>query len=67
MPLGELELDEESFADWDEHCHGPMDTKENRMQYPENFVWSCCGEDGGSPGCVHGEHMMAQPLKKRRI
>jgi hypothetical protein len=67
MAVGELELDEESFADWDEDCHGPMDTKENRTQYPENFVWSCCGEDGRSTGCVHGEHTTASARKKRHI
>ncbi|EEB87969.1 hypothetical protein MPER_14459, partial [Moniliophthora perniciosa FA553] len=31
---------------WDEDCHGPMDTEENRKEFPENFKWSCCNEDG---------------------
>ena len=49
---GECECDEEGFVDWDEDCHGPMDTPENRKEYPENFVWTCCGESlGESRGC----------------
>ena len=49
---GECECDEELFVDWDEDCHGPMDTPDNRKDYPENFVWSCCGESlGESDGC----------------
>ena len=50
---GTCECDEDSFVDWDEDCHGLMDTRENRKEYPENFVWTCCGEYlTESEGCV---------------
>ncbi|PPQ63568.1 hypothetical protein CVT24_004865 [Panaeolus cyanescens] len=62
---GDLEVDEDSFADHDEACHGPMDTAQNRRDFPQNFTWSCCGEDGTSSGCVTGSHR-PQVLRKRK-
>ncbi|RDB26004.1 hypothetical protein Hypma_006398 [Hypsizygus marmoreus] len=64
---GELEVDEEGFPDHDEDCHGPMDTPENRRNFPENFTWTCCGWTSSSEGCVHGVHKAAVARKKRRI
>lgn len=66
MMLGDLELHEESFVDWDEDCHGPMDTAQNRADYPQNFLWSCCDGVGDSPGCVTGVHAAGAPSRKRR-
>lgn len=63
---GELEVDEDSFADWDESCHGPMDTRENRNSFPENFIWSCCDEPSFGEGCVNGEHKAAAAARKKR-
>ncbi|KAG2348062.1 hypothetical protein BDR05DRAFT_996358 [Suillus weaverae] len=34
---GDLDADEEYFADHDEDCHGPMDTEENRAQFPRDL------------------------------
>lgn len=48
---GEAECDFDSFEDWDERCHGPMDSKVNRRQFPESFLWSCCGGALNSRGC----------------
>lgn len=62
---GDLSVDYESFVDWDEDCHGPMDTSSNRREYPENFLWSCCDRDGTTPGCVSNEHTVGN--KRRRI
>lgn len=67
MPfLGELEVNYEKFVDWDEDVHGPMDTPNNRRQYPENFTWTCCELDGQGIGCVQGEHKIAVQRKRRR-
>nr|GAT52468.1 predicted protein [Mycena chlorophos] len=63
---GELEAEEDRFVDWDEDCHGPMDTDENRRAYPENFTWGCCESDGTAEGCVTGKHR-PQSNKKRRL
>ncbi|CAM6092117.1 unnamed protein product [Calypogeia fissa] len=54
----ELEVDERhsTWYDWDETCHGDMDSDENRKQYPEGFVWSCCGKDGKGKGCLTTAH-----------
>ncbi|EIW57356.1 uncharacterized protein TRAVEDRAFT_125706 [Trametes versicolor FP-101664 SS1] len=65
---GELEISEDdSWADWDENVHGPMDTEENRIQFPDQFTWSCCERDGTQPGCVQDEHQPkeVQPRQKR--
>jgi hypothetical protein len=51
---GELEVDYEGdvWADHDERCHGPIDTKTNRRENPDGFVWSCCGAQGTfAEGC----------------
>lgn len=33
------------------------DTEENRREFPEAFVWDCCGERGdGKKGCVRTRH-----------
>lgn len=64
---GEIEANEELFCDWDEDCHGPMDTPENRSDYPENFSWTCCGNDGSSDGCAQGIHRAAVTRKKQRV
>ncbi|KAF9532629.1 hypothetical protein CPB83DRAFT_631578 [Crepidotus variabilis] len=63
---GELEVDQEMFADWDEDCHGPMDSSETRREYPENFAWTCCNDDGNSAGCARGEHRPAVSTSRKR-
>ncbi|KAJ7510516.1 hypothetical protein B0H11DRAFT_1702112 [Mycena galericulata] len=62
---GDLEVDEAKFLDWDEDCHGPMDSPHNRDEYPENFSWSCCDGNGMTEGCVAGKHSVALPKKRR--
>ncbi|CAK5269276.1 unnamed protein product [Mycena citricolor] len=63
---GEMEAVEERFPDWDEQCHGPMDTQENQQEYPENFDWSCCEAAGDANGCVKSRHTPAVSKNKRR-
>ena len=49
----EVDWDGDFWADHDEDCHGPIDTKTNRKDYPEGFVWNCCGKIGTfAEGCV---------------
>ncbi|EPE09533.1 caib baif family enzyme [Ophiostoma piceae UAMH 11346] len=51
---GELTVDWDGdvWADHDENCHGPIDTEEHRIEYPEGFLWDCCEEvNGDTPGC----------------
>eukprot|EP01084_Bolivina_argentea_P246590 412667_1 len=51
---GELKVDRDAneWADWEEDCHGAIDTKTHRTEYPGGFVWSCCGQYGTfSEGC----------------
>ncbi|TCD70188.1 hypothetical protein EIP91_004367 [Steccherinum ochraceum] len=63
---GHLYADESKFVDWDEDVHGPMDTPSNRRDYPDNFTWSCCKEDGESEGgCREGFHEAGGSSKKR--
>lgn len=63
--LGYLKVDYAMFVDWDEDCHGPEDTPENREAYPENFKWTCCRKDGRRHGCHRSEHVAQR--KKRRV
>ncbi|KAF5359750.1 hypothetical protein D9756_003029 [Leucocoprinus leucothites] len=64
---GDLEADEDFFADHDERVHGPMDTEENRAEFPEGFTWTCCEGRGHEPGCVQERHQAAVPRKRRRL
>ncbi|KAI0078787.1 hypothetical protein K474DRAFT_1659959 [Panus rudis PR-1116 ss-1] len=63
---GDLEVNEDMFLDWDERCHGPMDTEENEKQFPENFTYNCCDKDGTSKGCVLDVHVPFSPKKRAR-
>lgn len=65
---GTLEEDHEGdiWADHDERCHGPIDTDENRSQFPEGFIYDCCEGDGSSVGCKTGRHVEADLNSKRR-
>ncbi len=38
----------------------PRDTAENREQWPEVFIWSCCDEDGAAGGWRAGRHMESE-------
>ncbi|KAJ4397843.1 hypothetical protein N0V93_002080 [Gnomoniopsis smithogilvyi] len=55
---GSLEVDDsdDGWADHDEDCHGTIDTDEMRMEFPEGFVWDCCGKPGYRLGCTRGYH-----------
>lgn len=50
----------------------PIDAKttDEGLQRPpdevENLKWTCCSKDGGSVGCVRGEHKPSEPSKKRK-
>ncbi|KAF9266381.1 hypothetical protein L218DRAFT_64941 [Marasmius fiardii PR-910] len=63
---GDMEPNETMFIDWDETVHGYIDCEETRKEYPANFTWSCCGEDGVSLGCVKTVHEPTTPLNKKR-
>ena len=66
---GDLELDEDDendfWADWDEACHGEMDTDFNREEYPEGFVWSCCQGRGDAKGCMMTAHEQSKAKRSR--
>jgi hypothetical protein len=52
---GELEPDFDEWPDHDERCHGRIDTAANRRDFPNGFVWSCCGARGDGEPCVSEE------------
>ncbi|KAI0602638.1 hypothetical protein F4775DRAFT_534852, partial [Biscogniauxia sp. FL1348] len=60
-----IDYDHDTWADWDEPCHGLMDTQENREEYPEGFVWDCCEKRGTSRGCKRGPHESANASRGR--
>ena len=41
-----------------------MNTDENREEYPEGFIWSCCERRGGEDACRIGKHI-AEDIPKR--
>jgi hypothetical protein len=52
---GELEVDYDRWDDHDEACHGIIDSNALRREYPENYIWSCCGRSGDECGCTCGK------------
>jgi hypothetical protein len=62
----EVNWDSDFWADHDEDCHGTIDTEENREEFPEGFIWSCCEKDMSDPGCQIGRHLeSASPVLKK--
>ncbi len=55
MITGIMEADYEDDFWADEH-HENIDTPENREEYPDGFVWTCCENLGSEPGCKLGRH-----------
>ncbi|KAJ7209775.1 hypothetical protein GGX14DRAFT_296517, partial [Mycena pura] len=45
--------------------YGPIDTKENRKEYPQSFFWDCCGLQLNSDGCLKTMHAPVTILKKK--
>jgi hypothetical protein len=56
--VGETEPDWEGdfWADHDEDCHGKIDSDWARKEYPEGFVYDCCGAPGDDEGCQIDMH-----------
>ncbi|KAJ0273224.1 hypothetical protein COL940_009979 [Colletotrichum noveboracense] len=52
------------WADHDEDVGGPIDTSENREQFPEVFRWDCCEEPGDADGCHRGAHRTNERVHK---
>lgn len=61
----EPDYDGDFWADHDENCHGTIDTKEMREEYPDGFEWTCCHKLGSEPGCKSGRHQ-SNPEKSKR-
>ena len=58
VSTGEKEVDYESehWCDWDERCHGNMESFINNPDYASGFIWSCCDGAGDAEGCVRSRH-----------
>ncbi|KAH8704078.1 hypothetical protein BGW36DRAFT_458210 [Talaromyces proteolyticus] len=63
------EADSDEFPDHDERCHGPMDTPENRENFPDRFVFECCDRTLEEEPCKVGWHVedTEGPIKRRKI
>lgn len=62
---GELEADYSAdvWGDHDERCHGPIETEENKRDFPKAFEWDCCEAPGNAPGCEKDIH---RPKERKR-
>lgn len=55
---------------------GPVDTEENRKEFPEGFKWDCCNISGESKyedsdgeewdGCEHGTHIESKTSSRKK-
>ncbi|KAJ5618986.1 hypothetical protein N7510_002970, partial [Penicillium lagena] len=59
--------DYDAFADHDENCHGPIDTDENRNEYPQFFIYQCCDRDGTEQPCENDWHREKETFKKPKV
>ncbi|EJT98217.1 hypothetical protein DACRYDRAFT_58119 [Dacryopinax primogenitus] len=62
---GELEPDYEAFVD-DDYDETTIESEELMQEFPENYNWTCCGEDGTVEGCIAGKHVHGGESKKRK-
>jgi hypothetical protein len=53
------------WPDHDENCHGPIDTEENRRDYPGSFIYPCCDRDGEEQPCTIDWHREPEPEDER--
>ncbi|OKL60889.1 hypothetical protein UA08_03870 [Talaromyces atroroseus] len=58
--------DEDLFPDHEECTHGPIDTPENRENYPQNFFYECCDRTLEEEGCEVSWHR-EDTFKRQRI
>lgn len=67
VKIGELEVDNSSdfWVDWWEQTHGPIDCPDNKEEYPEGFMWTCCERNGLEKGCKLGRHQSNPDLSKK--
>jgi len=63
---GRLKAVEKRFVDHYEEADGPIDTPSNRREFPENFSWTCCHEDGRDKGCRVGRHEPGGMRRRRQ-
>ena len=61
----EEDYNDDTWADHDEDCHGPVNTSENRANLPEAFIWQCCEKRGNEEGCETGPHMPGGSVGKK--
>ena len=61
--VGELEPDDDFWADHDERCHGRIDDLKDDV--PEGFLWDCCDRTGDEEGCRIGTHVDDERYAKR--
>lgn len=62
----ERDWDGNSWADYDESCHGPIDSEEMRSQFAEGFIYDCRDKHGDAEGCTTGRHIEPNFRSKRR-
>lgn len=51
------------WCDWDK-WYGEQDTKANREEFTEAFLWLCCEKDGTVKGCRQSMH---RPCNDERV
>lgn len=53
----EVDRDDDTWADHDENCHGPIEPRGWLLQqFPDGFYWACCEKRGSNPGCQRDFH-----------
>lgn len=57
------------WADHDENIGGIIDSRELQEEYPEGYIYECCGQQNQTPGCSIGRHVEREvsSFKRRRI
>lgn len=62
----EPDFDGDFWTDHDEDIHGIIDSDFCRKEYPEGFMWNCCGKPGDAKGCMVDVHR-PQTAKKAKV
>lgn len=63
IAAGKLEANEDAFVDMEEETWGPHE--DYMEEFPENFNWTCCQQDGTTEGCNVGRHKKGPDANKK--
>ncbi len=56
------------MVDFEDEIYGAIDSEYTRLEFPEGFVYTCCDQRNGSPGCARKRrHKPMDSVKRAKV